>query len=279
MQTGGDRELGGKVALVTGVTRRSGIGAAIAREFARAGAGVFVTFFREYDRQQSWGVAAGEPESIIEELGAHGGGVELDLSEPQAAATLFDRALERFGHVDILVNNAAHWEAGGIDTVGAGQLDRHYSVNIRAAVLLCAEFVRRRAPGRQGRIINITSGQGNGPMPGAVAYAVTKAGLDALTLTLSAELARGDVTVNAIDPGPTDTGWISNELRARLVHASPTGRIGTPQDVATVVRLLSEEAAAMITGRILRIQAEGVVASLAKCAAGEMGDKRVRGHG
>ena len=261
---GADRKLEGKVALVTGVTRRSGIGAAIAREFARTGAAVFVTFFRKYDQQQSWGVASREPESIIEELGAQGDGVELDLGEPQAAATLFDRALERFGHVDILVNNAAHWEPGGIDTVGAEQLDRHYSVNVRAAVLLCAEFVRRRAPGRQGRIINITSGQGNGPMPGAVAYAVTKAGLDALTLTLSAELAPGDATVNAIDPGPTDTGWISNDLRARLVEASPTRRIGTPQDVATVVRLLSEDAAAMITGRIIRIQAEGVMATLAK---------------
>ena len=90
--------------------------------------------------------------------------------------------------MDILVNNAAHWEPGGVAHVSADQLDRHYAVNLRAAVLLCGEFVRRRPPSGGGRIINVTSGQGAGPMPGALAYAVTKAGLDALTLTLAAEL-------------------------------------------------------------------------------------------
>ena len=87
------------------------------------------------------------------------------------------------------MNNAAHWEPGDIAQVSPAQLDGHYEVNVRAAVLLCREFVRRRPPGSGGRIINVTSGQGAGPMPGALAYAVTKAGLDALTLTLGAELA------------------------------------------------------------------------------------------
>ena len=207
-------ELTGKVALVTGATRRAGIGAAIARELVGAGAAVFIAHFRDYDQQKAWGIAPEEPESILAALGARGAGTEIDLREPSAAVQLFDRAISRFGRVDILVNNAAYWEGGGITEVTAAQLDRHYAVNIRAAVLLCGEFVRRREPGAGGRIINITSGQGLSPMPGDLAYTVTKAGLDALTLSLSAGLAESGVAVNAIDPGPTDTGWISDDLRA-----------------------------------------------------------------
>lgn len=160
----------------------------------------------------------------------------------------------------MLVNNAAHWERGGIVDVTAGQPDRHYAVNVRAAVLLCREFVRRKQPGGGGRIINITSGQGLGPMPGELAYAVTKAGLDALTLSLSAELVEAGVTVNAIDPGPIDTGWIPDDLRASLVAKSI--RIGAPEDVAAVVRLLSGDVVANVTGRIVRLQSEGAVENL-----------------
>ena len=99
-------------------------------------------------------------------------------------------------------------------------------------------------------------------MPGEVAYAVTKAGLDALTVTLAAELTTSGVTVNAIDPGPIDTGWMPDDVRASLASASPAGRLAQPADVAAVVRLLSGDGAASITGRIIRIQSEGVVENL-----------------
>src|SRR4030095_1122545 len=97
-----------------------------------AGARLFVTFFRHYDRQQVWGVESNEPESLLSEIrfiADDVAGTEMDLSQ----------ALQRFGSIDILVNNAAHWEAGGIGEVRADQLDRHYAVNVRAPVLLCAE--------------------------------------------------------------------------------------------------------------------------------------------
>jgi 3-oxoacyl-[acyl-carrier protein] reductase len=250
------RELEGRVALVTGVTRRAGIGAAIAKELARAGAKVFVAFFPKYDRAQPWGVQEGEPAALLDELGALSEvtGTELDLSLPSAPRELVERAVAHFGRVDILVNNAAHWEAGSIDEVGAAQLDRHYAVNTRAPVLLCAEFVRSTATLGWGRIINITSGQGRGPMPGELAYVVTKAALDALTLTLSVELAHRNITVNAVDPGPTDTGWISAEQRVDLRRASSTGRIAVPDDTARLVRLLARDEAASVTGQIIRVQ-------------------------
>jgi 3-oxoacyl-[acyl-carrier protein] reductase len=270
---GARAELAGKVAIVTGVTRRAGLGAAIARELIDAGAAVFVSHFREYDKRQAWGVASDEPESILAALGERGAGMDLDLSHPSAAVDLFDRAGARFGQqVDILVNNAAHWEPGRIADVSAEQLDRHYAVNLRAAVLLCSEFVRRRHPSVGGRIINVTSGQGQGPMPGELAYAVTKAGLDALTLSLAADVLPLGVTVNSIDPGPIDTGWMTPDLRTTLAALSPTGSLARPADLASVVRLLCEDAAAGVTGRLVRIQAAGAVESLER----ELADHRVR---
>ena len=256
------RELTGRTALVTGVTRRAGIGAAIARELGRAGARLFVTFFRDYDRQQAWGVEPNEPESLLSELRSTGGdvaGTEMDLSQAAAPAELFRQALQRFGSIDILVNNAAHWEEGGIGEVYAEQLDRHYAVNVRAPVLLCAEFARNKKPNTPGRIINITSGQNYNPMPGQIAYVVTKSALDALTLTLNAELAGSGITVNAIDPGPTDTGWISDELRTKLLREWPGG-ISSPEKIGSLVRLLAGDEGASITGQVIRAQAPGTAA-------------------
>jgi 3-oxoacyl-[acyl-carrier protein] reductase len=247
------RELEGKVALVTGVTRRAGIGAAIARELGRAGARLFVTCFRRYDEQQAWGV-----ETLLRrELSALAevDGLEVDLSHPGAAAELFRQARQRFGQVDILVNNAAHWEAGGIDVVSPDQLDRHYAVNVRATVMLCAEFVRQSPLLHAGRIINLTSGQGQSPMPGEIAYAVTKAALDALTISLGPELVERGIAVHAIDPGPTDTGWISKALRSEIAQASPSGRISSPDEIARLVRRLVGADAASTTGRVIRAQA------------------------
>jgi 3-oxoacyl-[acyl-carrier protein] reductase len=264
------RELTGRTALVTGVTRRAGIGAAIARELGQAGARLFVTFFRQYDRQQVWGVEPNEPESLLSELRSIAEdveGTELDLSQPASPAELFRQALERFGSIDILVNNAAHWEEGGIDQVRADQLDRHYAVNVRASVLLCAEFARNKKRNAPGRIINITSGQNYNPMPGQIAYVVTKSALDALTLALSSELAGAGITVNAVDPGPTDTGWISDELRSKLLEESPEA-ISSPETIGRLVRLLAGDDAASITGKVIRAQAAGTAALFTK-GAGE----------
>lgn len=232
-----------RVALVTGASRQAGIGVAIAHELARAGATVVRASWRAYDAQQAWGA---DP--------ADDGTIDVDLTPPDAPARLFAAALARHGRVDVLVNDAAHWEAGSIDVTDAARLDRHWAVNLRAAVLLCREFVRHLPAGRAGRIINVTSGQGHDPMPGELAYAVTKAGLDALTRTLAVEVAARGITVNAVDPGPTDDGWMSDDARARLRAASPDGRLAEPADTARAVGWLASDAAAGVSGRIVRVR-------------------------
>jgi 3-oxoacyl-[acyl-carrier protein] reductase len=241
--------LAGRVALVTGVSRRAGIGAAIARELAQAGATLVVTGFRAYDLEQVWGADAADlrPLGIDEPI-------DLDLGTPDAPARLFDEAVRRHGGVDVLVDVAAHWAAGSIAAVDTTQLDRHWAVNLRAAVLLSAELVRRLPADRPGRIINVTSGQSRDPMPEEIAYAVTKAGLDALTRSLAVGLAPRRITVNAVDPGPTDTGWMTDDVRDRLRAAAPGGRLATADDTARVVSWLASDAAAGVTGRVIRVE-------------------------
>ena len=250
-----NRALTGKLALVTGVTRKAGIGAAIAREFASAGASLFVSHFRSYDQNQPWGISKGEPEQILADLragGAEAEALEIDLADSNSARVLLDAVRNRFGRVDILVNNAAHSEAGGIDQLDAAQLDRHYAVNLRAPALLCVEFARQHERGRWARIINVTSGQALAPMPGELAYAATKGGLDALMLSLSASLAPLGITINAVDPGATDTGWMTAELKQSLEQDAPMNRVGLPGDLAPLVRFLASEESGWITGQVIR---------------------------
>jgi 3-oxoacyl-[acyl-carrier protein] reductase len=243
-----------KIALITGASRKVGIGAAIARELAGGGADVFVTYYHTYDATMAWGSQPAEAEALLAELkrlGVRAEGMNLDLTGPEAPIQLFDRVEESLGPVDILVNNATYSVNDGIDHLTAEHLDKHYAMNVRAMALLCVEFTRRFKQGSGGRIINMSSGQGVGPMPGELAYVATKGAVEAFTVTLSAELASRGITVNAVDPGATDTGWMSPELKAQLVARAPMGRVGQPEDAARLVRFLASEEAGWITGQII----------------------------
>ena len=178
-----------KVALVTGASRKAGIGAAIARELAKAGAHLSLAYYRPYDKTKPWPSDPDETSALIADLrglGVRVEGIEVDLAEPSSAKGLIDRTYDLFGGLDILVNNAAHSESASVETLDAAVLDQHYAVNVRATALLCAEFARRHPRGRSGRIINLTSGQGLHPMPNELAYAASKGAIDALTVSLSA---------------------------------------------------------------------------------------------
>ncbi len=207
-----------------------------------------------YDADQPWGSTPGEVEQQLAALKAHGVrayGMEANLSQPETPRRLFEAVEGLLGKVSILVNNATVSENGDIDTLDAAQLDRHYAVNLRGTTLLCQEFVRRWPGGAGGRIINMTSGQGVTPMPGELAYIATKGAIEALTTSLAAGVAGRGITVNAVDPGVTDTGWISAELMAQFVAQSPRERVGLPQDAANLICFLASPQAEWITGQIL----------------------------
>ena len=143
----------------------------------------------------------------------------------------------------------------GFLELDAPTLDAHYAVNLRATALLSVAFAkritRRGADGPGGRIVNMVSGQENGPMPGELAYAATKGAVAAFTRSLSAEVGTAGITVNAVNPGPTDTGWMDEALKAELLPRFAFGRIGAPEDAARLVAWLATEEAAWITGQII----------------------------
>lgn len=246
-----------RIAVVTGASRRIGIGAAIARELARSGLDIFITYYRPYDHETGFADRAEEPDELLDEirgLGRRAEGVELDLSDPNAPAFLFDQVEERMGPAAVLVNNATYSMRDGIENLTAEILDKTYAVNLRGMALLCAEFVRRyktRSGLQGGRIINLSSGQGVGPMPGELAYVATKGAVEAFTVSLSAEVGKLGITVNAIDPGITDTGWISAEFSERLLAEAPFGRVGEPADAARLIRFLASLEGGWITGQVI----------------------------
>lgn len=224
-----------RAALVTGVGRRIGIGYAIVRRLREDGLAVFA---------HAW-----EPEdAIVAELGA-AIAVE-DFSDPTAPARVVDTARASLGALDVLVVNHAVSEPGAIDATSAEQLDRHLHVNLRGSLLLVQAFARQLDPDRGGRVVLLTSGQHDGPMPGEIAYVASKGALQQVTASLAAELAPRGVTVNAVDPGPTDTGWgIGDHDPAPHM---PSGRWGEPDDAARLVAWLCSDDARWVTGQTIR---------------------------
>ena len=245
-----------RLAIVTGASRRRGIGAAVCLALARAGADIFFTHWSSYDRLRPWGAEEEEPDllqKLVQALGVRCEHMMVDLAETDAPQRIIQTAQTQLGEASILVNNATHDDTQApFDQLDARTLDAYYAVNMRGTMLLSVEFARGFSMTAGGRIINLTSGQGRGAMPGKLAYVATKGAIEAFTITLAAEVAPRGITVNAVDPGPTDTGWMSEEVKQELLPRFPMGRIGQPDDAARIITFLASEDAAWVTGQIIR---------------------------
>jgi 3-oxoacyl-[acyl-carrier protein] reductase len=246
--------LSGRIAVVTGASRRGAIGAAISRALAGLGADIFFTHWNAYDTSMPWGADQDGPDALRSELralGVRAEHLEIDQSSGDAADTILDAVERALGAPSILVNNAAYSTNDGFEALDAATLDAHYAVNVRTMALLSVGFARRFSAGSGGRIINLSSGQSRGPMPGELAYAASKGAVEAFTVSLSAGVAEKGITVNAVNPGPTDTGWMDDELRAALLPRFPFGRIGQANDIARLVAFLATDDAEWITGQVI----------------------------
>ncbi|MFJ1730400.1 SDR family oxidoreductase [Streptomyces sp. NPDC088254] len=244
-------EAGRPVVLVTGAGRAAGIGASVVVDLARAGWDVAFTYWAPYDARMRWGAEPGAPEELRDRaaaLGARTHAVEADLSDPAVPARLFDGVERALGSVTALV--LCHCESvdsGLLDTT-VESFDRHYAVNARATWLLIREYgLRFRGRRGSGRIVSLTSDHTAGNLP----YGASKGAMDRITLAAARELAHLGVTCNAIDPGPTDTGWMTEEQKADLVRHTPLGRLGVPQDCANLITFLCSAEGGWINGRLL----------------------------
>ncbi|WP_285486409.1 SDR family oxidoreductase [Amycolatopsis taiwanensis] len=251
--------LEGRVAVVTGVSRRAGIGFAVAADLLAAGASVLVHSWSPHDAEQPWGADPGGDAGIVEALGGEGPRlrqVAADFADPSAPGRVVAAAVAAFGAVDVVVANHARSSNQTLAEVTAAELDLTWAVNARASVLLAQAFAAAHDDERAGgRIILFTSGQHLAPMSQEVPYAVSKGAIHQMTLTLSDALVDRGITVNTVNPGPVDTGWADPDLAERVGRALPAGRWGRPEEVARLVRWLVSEDSQWITGQI--INAEG----------------------
>lgn len=264
--------LAGRTVLVTGVSRRSGIGHAIACRAADYGASIVAHHYRPHDAAQPWG--ADDVEAVMASIRTHLVDpaqlidITADLAAPGEPARVVEQAAAA-GHLDALVcNQAMSSPDGPLSEMTEAVLDAHWAVDARASILLAQAFAAqdgfaspavdsvigagsRPAGSRRGAIVFLTSGQGLGPLPGEIAYAAAKAALAGVTLTISDELIDAGITVNTVNPGPVDTGYVTEADREATAAMFPQGRWGEPDDAARLITWLLTDEARWITGQVI----------------------------
>lgn len=251
-----DLSLDGRTALVTGVSRRRGIGFAVARRLAEMGATLAVHHHLAHDLAE-YG-STDDIETLVEDLREVGPGrvVALagDLAEPSASEDLIAKAHDFLGHIDILICNHAHGgDAVSIRDASAEAYDRHWAVNTRATLLLTQAFAAQHDGRPGGRAIWMTSGQQLGPMSDNLAYAVSKAALAGATASVAADLATSRILLNTLNPGPVNTGYLDNAPE-ELLQCFPAGRPGEPDDPARLIAWLASDAGAWVVGQVLNTE-------------------------
>ncbi|MGK5742094.1 SDR family oxidoreductase [Micromonospora sp. URMC 103] len=237
--------LDGKVALVTGGAR--GIGAGIALRLAQDGADVALTYRESADQ-------AATVVKQIQALGRRALAVQADNADPDAVRHAVDRTALVLGRLDILVNNAAVFLVGGIDDLGTDALEQTIAVNVRAPYVAAQAAARHLGDG--GRIISIGSNVGERAVfPGLAAYAMSKTALAGLTRGLARELGPRGITVNVVNPGPTDTDAnpADGPNAAAIAGFTALGRYARPADIAATVAHLAAPEAAYVTGAVINV--------------------------
>ncbi|MFC1463555.1 MAG: 3-oxoacyl-[acyl-carrier-protein] reductase [Candidatus Brachytrichaceae bacterium NZ_4S206] len=240
-------QLQGKSAIVTGASR--GIGRAIAIELARRGAAVVVNY-------KASEAAAHEVVQTITEAGGKAIAFKADVSKLDEAAALVKAALDAFGKLDVLVNNAGTTRDTLLMTMSEDDWDAVINADLKSVFNCCKAAIRPMIRARSGRIINISSVVGLAGQGGQTNYAAAKAGVIGFTKSLAKELGSRNITVNAVAPGfiPTAlTDVLSEEQKQAILKATPLGRFGAPEEVAYAVSFLASDEAAFITGAVLSV--------------------------
>lgn len=240
------------VALLTGVGRTVGLGAGIARRLAASGWDIAFSYWTAYDDRMQWGAQPGATAEIVKELsrlGATAVPIEADLSDPAAPERILTASEEQLGKVTALVMCHCESVDSSILDTTIESFDRHFAVNARATWLLIREYAQRFSGAHgTGRIVALTSDHTVHNLP----YGASKGALDRITLAAAHELSDLGITANVINPGPIDTGWMTDEVRTTCLQQTPLGRLGTPQDTAHLVDFLCSPQGQWINAQLLK---------------------------
>ena len=242
-------KLTGKVAIVTGASK--GIGAAIAKRLAAAGASVVVNYASSREGA----------DRVVAEIVGKGGkaiAVEADVSKAAAVQRLFDQTKNAFGSLDVLVNNAGVYRFAPLEEVTEDEFHREFNINVLGVLLASREAMKYFGPDG-GSVINISSIASTSPTPTAVVYSATKGAVDTITRVLAKELGPKKIRVNAINPGGVETegvhslGIIGSDFEKEMVARTPLGRLGQPDDIASVAVFLASAASGWMTGETIAV--------------------------
>jgi 3-oxoacyl-[acyl-carrier protein] reductase len=236
--------LAGKVAIVTGASR--GIGRAIAERLAQDGANVVINYAHSADKVQ-------EVVSAIKAKGGQALAVQAHMGQVTDVRRLFQETIDRFGQLDILINNAGNVPFKPLVEVTEEEFDKLFALNAKGPFFAMQEAARRMSEG--GRIVNISSGITGYALPGSSVYAGSKGALEQFTRAAAKELGARGITVNAVSPGSTNTQNFQNsspEMQQQAIQSSPLGRVGEPEDIADVVAFVVSEQARWLTGQNIR---------------------------
>jgi len=242
-----NKKLTGKVAVVTGASK--GIGAAIAKHLAAEGATVVVNYASS---------KAGA-DNVVAAITAAGGkaiAVQGDVSKKADIERLLAETGKRFGHLDVLVNNAGIYEFSPLEQVSEEHFHKQFNLNVLGLVLT-TQAALKHFNGSGGSVINISSVVGVNPLPGASIYSATKAAVDAVTKSLAKELGPKRIRVNSLNPGMIETeglhtaGFAGGDLEKQVSSQTPLGRIGQPDDIGKVATFLASDDSGWLTGETL----------------------------